>query len=281
MQRVEEAFPFLDYVNNNRYACRNIASTVLSHLPIGSKIWDFGAGPCDKTAVLSVLGYKCSAVDDLNDPWHLELDNREAILHFASEMGIDFTLSSAVPNFAAETFDLVILADIIEHLHDSPRVLLNSLLTKLRPGGLVLVTVPNAVNIRKRLAVLSGQTNYQPYTRLFWSDRWRGHVREYTKQDLSLLAEHIGLVCCELRACDHMLEKVPAPARRAYKAVTTWLTGWKDSWTLVAKKPANWRPRLAAPPLGNGAHYPLRKSGPQTLVASYKGAKEPARPAHT
>ncbi|MGA3010659.1 MAG: methyltransferase domain-containing protein [Terracidiphilus sp.] len=243
IQTVKEAFPFQRYMDHTQYSCANIATTVLRHVPIGSKILDFGSGPCDKTATLSVLGYRCSAIDELKDDWHLEPGNREKILSFAAQMGIDLYVSTNASVLETDNvFDLVMMNDVIEHLHQSPRRLLNELLEKLKPNGLLLITVPNAVNIRKRLDVMLGRTNYPPFESFFWYDEWRGHVREYTRHDLESLAELLGIECRELRACDHMIDKVPYRLRWAYKSVTSVATAWKDSWLLLARKPAAWSP---------------------------------------
>ncbi len=86
LEAVQKAFSFPEYIDYTQYACANIATTVLRHVPIGLRILDFGSGPCDKTATLSVLGYCCSAIDDLNDEWHLEPGNLEKILSFPPEV---------------------------------------------------------------------------------------------------------------------------------------------------------------------------------------------------
>ena len=49
---------------------------------------DFGAGACDQTVVLRQLGYHCAAVNDFQDPCHLEDDNRERIVRFAEGQDI-------------------------------------------------------------------------------------------------------------------------------------------------------------------------------------------------
>src|ERR1017187_8677363 len=110
IQSVQEAFPFPGYMEHTKYACANIAATVLRHVPIGSRVLDFGSGPCDKTATLSVLKYRCSAIDDLNDDWHLEPGARDKILSFASRMSIDLQISTNTTVLEAKSgFDLVML----------------------------------------------------------------------------------------------------------------------------------------------------------------------------
>ncbi len=132
---------------------------------------------------------------------------------------------------------------MLEHLHDSPRVILNDFLEYIKPGGFLFITVPNAVNIRKRLAVLRGKTNLADYFTYFWTPgRWRGHVREYVKDDLFLLSEYLGLELVNLKGSDHMVNmRLKNILKKIYLLITKFDDSLKDSWTLVAKKPINWK----------------------------------------
>ena len=241
-------FPFTDYIPaevDRRGAHLNVARTVLRHLAAGATILDFGCGPCDKTAVVQMLGFRCSGYDDLGDEWHALPGSREKILSFAQACGIDFRLATGgkLP-FEKNSFDMVMLHDVLEHLHDSPRELLNDLLELTTPEGLLFATVPNAANVRKRLELARGGTNLPRYYDYYWSPgRWRGHVREYVRGDLVRLAEYLNLDVLEIRACDHMLTKCPGPIRPAFLALSGLFAGWKDTWSLVARKMPGWKPR--------------------------------------
>lgn len=242
VRRTIETFPFQSYMAEGKGAYYNIARTVQRYLEPGSAILDFGSGPADKTAVLQYLGFNCSAYDDLQDDWHKLPGNRQKILSFAEKCGINFCLAGqGMLPFSKNTFDMIMLNDVLEHLHDSPRDLLNDLLQFAKPDGLLFVTVPNAVNIRKRLDVLLGRTNLPPFECYYWyPGSWRGHIREYVKNDLVLLADYLSLEVLELRGCDHMLFKVPRIIRPVYLFLTALFPGWKDSWLLVARKKQDW-----------------------------------------
>ncbi len=246
VSKVSARFPFDNYMSEPTDAYASVARTVVACLTPGSKVLDFGAGPCDKLAVLSELGYECTAYDDLRDPWHH--DKRDDILRFAADSGIDYVMAGEPKPWATEEFDMVMLHDVLEHLHDSPRELLTDLLRSVRPHGYLFVTVPNAVNIRKRVAVLFGRTNHPPFDQYWWSPSpWRGHIREYTEGDLRLLARHLGVVPLELRGCHHMLGKVPPRLRPVYRRVTQIFPNWRDSWMLLARKPEAWRADATQP----------------------------------
>lgn len=246
---VVRRFPFPGYMRPERGVYHSLARTVLRHLRPGDRVLDFGAGPADITAVLQCLGFRCSACDDLSDHWHRRNGHRERILDFARQTGIDYrVLSEEHEPFEPGSFDLVMLNDVLEHLHDSPKDLLNGLLELVRAEGLLLVSVPNAVNLRKRIAVLMGRTNLPPYESYYWHPApWRGHVREYVRRDLEMMAAFLGLDVVELDGRSHMLMKLPAPLRRPWNALTWVFRWWRDTLVLVARKPPGWTPRRDLP----------------------------------
>lgn len=245
---VQARFPFPGYFDPALGGHESIARTVARHLPPGARLLDFGAGAADKTAVLAALGYRCTAVDDLADEWHRRGAARERILSFAAEAGIDYRTS--IPELAPdETFDMVMLHDVLEEMHDSPRYLLNDLLTRVRDGGYLFVTVPNHVNLRKRIAVLFGRTNNPRYEVYYWypGTRWRGPVREYTRGDCVALADALGVEIVELTGAHHMLGQLPPRLRRPYVALSRLMPGTRDTWSMVARKPPGWTPRPDLP----------------------------------
>lgn len=249
IKSVRKRFPFAGYMNADDGPYLNIVRTVLRYLQSGDKILDFGSGPCDKTAVLQALGFRCFACDDLSDDWHKIEANKDKILAFTRESGIEFRLADdSILPFDSNSFDMVMMHDVLEHLHDSPRDLLNDLIELIKPEGFLFITVPNAVNIRKRIHVLFGRTNLPDFTVYYWyPGPWRGHIREYTKGDLTKLAGYLNLEIVELRSCHHMLAKLPRIARPVYLGLTRIFTGWRDSWLLIARKKADWVPRRSLP----------------------------------
>ncbi len=93
IEYVEEHFPIEGYIQLGKGSFGQVARTVQRYLKPGDAILDFASGPCDKTAVVQLMGYQCSAYDDLNDHWHTVDGNREKIMAFADQLGIDFRLA--------------------------------------------------------------------------------------------------------------------------------------------------------------------------------------------
>ena len=152
-------FPFKDYLGSNCYyqmkAILGALELFLSEFS-GLKLLDVGSGPMDKTALLQKMGFNCSAVDDLGDPWHKLKGKSEAIVNFSKRMGINFYLQDnedyTIP-FESNYFDVVTSLAVIEHLHETPRLILNSMGEHLKPGGYLVIVMPNSVNLRKRISV--------------------------------------------------------------------------------------------------------------------------------
>ena len=250
-QRVVDMFPFAGYFDPHLNGQIVVAETVARYLPIGSKVLDFGAGPADKTAFVASIGYDCTAVDDLSDEWHQRGGAKQRILDFAKDMNINYVVLDAEgegnqPLKLSGQFDMVMAHDVLEHLHDSPRHLLIDLLEHVRPQGYLFITVPNHVNLRKRLAVLRGRTSLPSFQSYYWNagrGKWRGHIREYTRGDCIELAQALNLEIMEVRGIHNMLEKVPNRMRKLYLALSRLAPSTRDSWLLVARKPAQWTPR--------------------------------------
>jgi SAM-dependent methyltransferase len=267
LEWAKDHFPFQGWFDGHELMYETTARTVARYLPTGSRILDFGSGPCDKTAILSRMGYACSAVDDLGDHWHRQGANRERIMAFARDAGIDLRVAQdgrAVP-FEDSSFDMLLLHDVLEHMHDSPRELLNDCMALVRERGFLFVTVPNAADIRKRLQLAFGRTNMPRYNLFYWHPGpWRGHVREYVKRDLRQLCQYLDLEVCQLCGTHQYLLPALSPIVRPAYRLATWLfRGWRDAWLLVARKNAGWQPRRGAldgdrlrAVLGRSTRYP-------------------------
>jgi len=245
---LEASLPFEGYLHLGTDAQRSMAELVQARLSAGASVLDIGCGPCDKTAVLSRIGYRCTGIDDFRDPWHREGDNLSRILAFAQAAGVRVVEGdgASLP-FADASFDAVMLCDVIEHLHASPRALLEDGLRLVKDDGWIFISVPNALNMRKRLDVLRGRTNYPPYEQFFRSGAvWRGHVREYSWGDLSRLSSLLGLADATVHGRHHMLGVLPAWLRAPYRLATAGIPSMRDTLVLCARKPRGWRLSAAA-----------------------------------
>ena len=96
----------------------------------------------------------------------------------------------------AESYAVVVFAEVLEHLYVSPRRVLAFLRNLLVPGGLLVLQTPNAADLAKRIKLLLGRNPYE----LLNEDRGNpGHVREYTARELRAYLADAGLGLVELR----------------------------------------------------------------------------------
>lgn len=247
---VATAFPQAGYLELGGDAFKSVGSVGLDLLAPGARVLDMGAGRCAKACVLAALGFEVTAYDDLGDP-HLTDHDRKDVRALCDRFGVNLHVRDyAEPRpFHPDSFEMVMLHDVLEHLHDSPRLLLNELIGYLIPGGFLFITVPNAVNLRKRLDVVRGRTNLPLFDHYFWHpDPWRGHVREYVRNDLERLSANLDLEIVRLESVHHMIEKLSPRVRPLYRALTRVAPSWRDTWLLVARKPEGWEPATEPPP---------------------------------
>lgn len=245
---IVENFPFKNYIPHARMSSYfDMPNTVLKYCNINTKILDFGAGPCDKTAMLSLKGFDVTAFDDFGDDWYNKDGNKEKILNFAEKSGIKYILpdENGNHNFKENSFDVLILNNIIEHLHNSPRVFLNDLLKYLKPNGFLIIDVPNAANLRKRIDLLFGRTNYPSISSYYWSpDPWRGHNREYVKNDLVQINNFLKLNMMEVSDHHYHLDRISKFTTIIFKLICKIIPGLRESWVYVGQKPESWTPNL-------------------------------------
>jgi len=106
-------------------------------------------------------------------------------------------------------FDAVVCADVLEHL-PRPEELLTRIHGWLRPGGTLLVSLPNVANVTVRAALLAGRFPY--------ADRGildRTHLRFYTRRSARHLLEGSGFRVRDVEATAMPYELAAAALGRA------------------------------------------------------------------
>lgn len=144
----------------------NLGAALISHK--GCRVQGIDINP-DALAQATQKGYeKVYALDLIRDPGGLGI----------------------VPDL---TFDCIICADVLEHLV-SPEFILPILANKLRPGGSMIVSLPNVAFGLNRLHLLLGNWNYREYGVMD-----KTHLRFYTIQSGVRLVKESGLEVLKVR----------------------------------------------------------------------------------
>jgi 2-polyprenyl-3-methyl-5-hydroxy-6-metoxy-1,4-benzoquinol methylase len=90
-------------------------------------------------------------------------------------------------------FDVLYAGDVLEHLPDPAGVLIEGR-KALRPGGSVVISLPNVAHVDVKLALLAGRFDYRDYGLLD-----RTHLRFFTKDSILQMLDDAGLAVVELR----------------------------------------------------------------------------------
>ena len=107
-------------------------------------------------------GYLKNLTDESNIFWGIDffLNNLKA----AKKNGYKITHRMDLNNFkqfkSKQKFDILILADILEHLVDPEKVLTFFVSNNLKDNGKVIISLPNILNISVRLNLLFGRFDY-------------------------------------------------------------------------------------------------------------------------
>lgn len=87
------------------------------------------------------------------------------------------------------TYQVVVMAEVLEHLHTAPDLVLAFIRSLLAPNGLLIVQTPNAAALTKRIKLLLGRN---PYEMLRTNESDPGHYREYTIAELRNIGQGLG-----------------------------------------------------------------------------------------
>ena len=155
---------------------------LLRHSPRGALVLDVGCGSGVLGARLRRQGnavWGIDAADDVAEPATRRLD-RFMLADVTDRARIGALL-------ADERFDVIVFADVLEHLPD-PLGTLRSYLRFLAPGGTVLVSVPNVAVWNVRAGLLLGRFQYTATGTLD-----RTHLRFFTRASLRRALTETGL----------------------------------------------------------------------------------------
>ena len=185
-----------------------IAAHAARLLPAGGRVLDVG---CASGGLLALLRPYAG---------HLAgLELSQSAAQAAAQVGdhvVCGALEDAELPFEPASFDLVVLADVLEHLGD-PAAGLARAVGWCRPAGAVLVSVPNVAHWHARLTLLRGRW---PQEESGTFDA--GHLRWFTRESLRALLAAGGMRDVELHAIVPALRNHVGPARLAERAEPAW-----------------------------------------------------------
>jgi len=149
------------------------------YMPEGARVLDVGCGTGSVTIVAN-RGKSNSVVGLEPDPTRCAR---------ARSRGFEVFEGTLTAEFADEhgPFDVVVFADVLEHMIDPEEALILAI-RALRPGGLILASVPNVAHWSVRLMLLFGKFDYEDVGIMDAT-----HLRWFTAKSFRQLITKAGL----------------------------------------------------------------------------------------
>ena len=177
-----------------RYAF--VRGLLATERPAPADLVELGAAPGVQCIALARKGYRVTAVDlgEASEEWG---DSSSGSMADAlAGAGVDLVLWNleATPYpLPSESFDVVLLTEVLEHLRDYPLSALVEIRRLLRPGGLLVLTTPNTASLQNRARLLLGRSVHTPLRDWMFGLPHARHAREYTASELQELVREAGL----------------------------------------------------------------------------------------
>jgi 2-polyprenyl-3-methyl-5-hydroxy-6-metoxy-1,4-benzoquinol methylase len=164
---------------------------VCRYLPANGLLLDIGTGAGLIPRAMQLMGYKVYSVDfpQAGGTESLERLMALGITGYYAEVGHD-----RLP-LADESVDVIFCGNVIEHIPHSPRPFLAECLRLLKPGGHLVIDTKNAVDLKTRLKMLIGISNWPAIEGVYAHELNYFHHKEYT---LAELAKAVGLAGFEV-----------------------------------------------------------------------------------
>jgi SAM-dependent methyltransferase len=179
-------------------------------------VCDIGGGVGMFSVACTALGWRSILVDDLGDGVNRQYGDSALGPH--RRHGVQVIQKDALEGelpIAPESLDVVTCFNVMEHFHRSPKKLFRSLAAMLKPGGSFILSVPNCVNLRKRITVPLGYGKWSSMGEWYEAEQFRSHVREPDVDDLRYIARDLGLTDVQILGRNWAADLSPSALIRA------------------------------------------------------------------
>ncbi len=173
----------LDYMREHAFRFR----AMLAAMPVGAaplRVVDIGPTP------FTLFLRRCFSQHEF---WAVDLT--EALRARCAAAGIEHrvcNLNRERLPLADESFDVALFTETLEHIYAPPSRVLGDIRRVLKPGGRLILSVPNIAVLHKRLKLLAGRQILHDAERALSGDG-SGHLHEYTMAEISGAVRRAGL----------------------------------------------------------------------------------------
>lgn len=162
------------------------------HVVPGGRVLDFGSYFGNFSLAFAAAGFRVDAVDSYRE-YGAGLAPCVALQRAAGVTVHDFAELGYGLESLHEEYDAVVCAGVIEHIPHTPKLLLETLTSVLKPGGILVLDTPNLAYLYRRLALMEGQTIFPPIAQQYYTEvPFEGHHREYTVPEVEWMLGAAG-----------------------------------------------------------------------------------------
>jgi cyclopropane fatty-acyl-phospholipid synthase-like methyltransferase len=199
-------------------------------LPPNPKVLDVGGGQ------MAILAAKLLGVDatigDISEEYRAPAD----------KAGIGFAVCNLLdddPPAFKGAFDLVVLAEVVEHLPMPPYLVLKKVRSWLKPGGALLVTTPNLFRLRNLARMVRGRDLFDRFM-MPRDNVSLGHQTEYSAPHLGWHIREAGFTLERMEHDQLGATGFSLKARLARKllAPLRLRKAWREELVAVGRNPA-------------------------------------------
>jgi len=151
------------------------------YFPKSGKLLEIGSYPFERTQDLVDLGYDVSGVD---------------LYYNKSEFNVSkCDIETDKLPYGDETFDIVLMMQVMEHLGRNPVWVLGEIKRVLKKEGVFIMTTPNFYLLKNMYFIMfkGYQHEMNNYLRHLVDKDYMGHIRTYTRKELIMFFEYVGL----------------------------------------------------------------------------------------
>lgn len=163
-----------------------------------ARLLDLGCGNGYVSILAARLGYHVIALDSWEPPERAKLFGEAGVAYCPANLNDPDALAS----FAAGSFDIVLMGEVLEHVLNHPLGLLCEVRRVLARPGCAILTTPNPATLAAALRVLRGRGSLWGTQAFLDEPKIAGgrviadadiHYREYTLEEVSDLVTRAGL----------------------------------------------------------------------------------------
>jgi 2-polyprenyl-3-methyl-5-hydroxy-6-metoxy-1,4-benzoquinol methylase len=186
-----KSYPYMEEVNEG------ILKQFQRMLPTTGRVLDVGCGRAALAFAIRQLGWEVWGVEQSGEA----CATAGKRVHTLVEADLhDYDRVRA--HLGDTRFDALVFSDVLEHVYD-PRTVLEKYVDFVKPGGKVLISLPNAVVWTNRLSLLFGRVEY---TDTGVMDRT--HIRFFTFRTAKRLVRAAGLSLDRVASTPHLARAV-------------------------------------------------------------------------